>query len=532
MNTGTTMFYERRQTTSPISFMDRRKLQRRSDGKSPSIERRRLFSQIRQFERQAVQIPVHLLMDGREISGHTQNVSLGGLLIKINSPLDTGTPITAQFSFGESFCYLNIVGQVVFCSPRGNNGSSQNVVGIKFSAIRDIDQKILSTAIQALRETPATEGKSSVSIVVAKDNLAPRVMDFPLKTSKSLKETVTPAVRKSTVHASKIIGWGSYLPPQEITAEDINKRFNAEGYKNVGAVVEMLTGVKSRRYASSELYPSDLAAMAANDALNESGMNAKDLDVIVYCGIAKDFDEPATAIVVQDKIGAKNAYAFDVVNACNGFVTAVDILDAMIASGRCENGIVVTGEKVSIAIDWKPKTKNDFKLCVFSYTIGDAGGAAILSRVSPNEHRGIRARWFSSTSEHWRLALAGTLEGANEYDKFFRSQGLELEAAAIKLAPKGLEEIMQMLNWNLEDISLVIPHQIPSTFTDNLYHKAMGIPYDKLMWTFPHYGNIATASMPVAMREAIRTRKIKPEEKILLAGIAAGFSVGLIGLIS
>lgn len=83
MNTGTTMFYERRQTTLPISFMDRRKLQRRSDGKSPSIERRRLFSQIRQFERQAVQIPVHLLIDGGEISGHTQNVSLGGLLIKL-----------------------------------------------------------------------------------------------------------------------------------------------------------------------------------------------------------------------------------------------------------------------------------------------------------------------------------------------------------------------------------------------------------------------------------------------------------------
>ncbi|MBI1822792.1 MAG: PilZ domain-containing protein [Nitrospirae bacterium] len=532
MSAGTAVFYERRKSIAPIDFTDRRRAERRSNLESPSSERRRLASQLRRFDREVIRIPVHLHVDGKEISGHTQNISLSGLLILISDPLPAGTPVTLQISFGESFCYLNISGQVVFCSAGKNNGTNHYISGIKFSAIHDFDQKILSTAIHALKQNTITEGKSSVSVTIAKDNMSQGILDFHYQTLKSLEEKVRPAIRKSTVHASKIVGWGSYLPPQEITAEEINKMFRAEGYKNVGAVVETLTGIKSRRYASADLFPSDLAGMAARDALNNAGMDAKDLDVIIYCGIAKDFDEPATAIVVQDKIGAKDAYAFDLVNACNGFVTGIDILDSMIASGRCENGMVVTGEKVSIAIDWEPKTKDDFKLCIFSYTIGDAGGAAVLTRATVNEPRGIRARWFSSNSEYWRLALAGTLEGANEHNKFFRSHGTDLETAAVKLAPKGLEKIMQILNWNMEDISLVIPHQIPTTFTDNLYHKAMGIPHDKLMWTFPYYGNIATASMPIAMCEAIRTKRVKQEDKVLLAGIAAGFSVGLIGLIS
>lgn len=150
---------------------------------------------------------------------------------------------------------MNIAGQVVFCSPNGNNGAFHYLTGIKFSAIRDVDQKILSVAIQTLRENRSTEGKSSVNIVVAKDNVASGIMDLHLRTSKSFEKQATPAVRKSTVHASKIIGWGSYLPPHEITAQDITMRVKGEGYKNVGEVVEMLTGIKTRRYADLNSIP-------------------------------------------------------------------------------------------------------------------------------------------------------------------------------------------------------------------------------------------------------------------------------------
>jgi len=260
-------------------------------------------------------------------------------------------------------------------------------------------------------------------------------------------------------------------------------------------------------------------------------MDPRDLDVILFFGISRDFHEPATANVVQDKIGATNAYVYDLANACNGFITAVDTLDAMIASGRCENGLVVTGELISPYIDWQPKTKKDFKLTMFSYTIGDSGGAAVLSRVASDEKRGIQARWFSSEGSHWRLALAGELQDANANNLYFRSQGLELEKASIEIMPKGFEEILGLLGWNLSDIDLVIPHQIPVSILENMYHKAVGIPLEKLYWTFPSYGNLATASMPVAMCDALKTKRVKAGDKVILAGAAAGFSGGYIGLV-
>src|SRR3569832_1909995 len=137
MNTGTAVFYERRKSIAPIDFTDRRRTERRGSAGSASSERRRLASQLRQSDREVIRIPVHFHIDGKDISGHTQNISLGGLLILISNPISAGTPVTLQISFGESFCYFNISGQVVFCGAGKNNGTAHYLSGIKFSAIHD-----------------------------------------------------------------------------------------------------------------------------------------------------------------------------------------------------------------------------------------------------------------------------------------------------------------------------------------------------------------------------------------------------------
>jgi 3-oxoacyl-[acyl-carrier-protein] synthase-3 len=305
----------------------------------------------------------------------------------------------------------------------------------------------------------------------------------------------------------------------------------ASGFKNVGKVVEGLTGIKSRRYDSPDRFPSDLAADASIKALKNAGIDAKDLDVIIFFGISRDFDEPATANVLQEKIGARNSYAFDIANACNGFVSAVDMLDSLIASGRCETGLVATGELISPYIDWAPKSKEDFKKTIFSYTICDAGGAAVLTRVNRGEDRGICARWFLNDGNHWRLAIAGAMEEAKPYGKFFKSKGLELEQASIERMPEGIKEVLGLLRWTVEDVDLVIPHQIPISIQRNLYEKALNLPEDKLFWTFPKYGNNATASMPVAVCEAMEQGRLKQGDKVLLLGAAAGFSGGIVGLV-
>lgn len=486
-------------------------------------------SELRRFKRETLKLPVRLQMQDREISGYTQEFSPGGLRLVIDSSLKPGTSLALQCSFG-GVCYLNISGQVIYCLPLDNELAGSFSVGVKFSAIRQWEETILTSTITELRQNVPTQGKSLLTICVSKDALAAEAASIAIHSPRSLEDWISPP-RRSCIHASKIIGWGSYLPEKEITNQEISSRATASNYKNVGEVVETLTGIKSRRYATHEQYPSDLAEKAAREALKNAGVDPQDLEVIIFFGISRDFHEPATANVVQEKLGATNAYVYDLANACNGFITAVDTLDSMIAAGRCENGLVVTGELISPYIDWQPKTKRDFKLSIFGYTIGDSGGAAVLTRVQPGENRGIRARWFHSAGSQWRLALAGELEGANENNKYFRSQGRELEETSIKIMPAGFQEITQMLGWSISDIDLVIPHQIPTSILENMYHKAVGIPLEKLFWTFPHYGNLATASMPVAACEAMKSGKVRPGDKVLLAGAAAGFSAGYIGLV-
>ncbi len=526
----TTAFYERRKESEHINFQDRRIIQRRKYEASISQEHRRLASQMRRYEREAFKIPVRLKVQDKEISGYTHDICPEGLLVFTDTAMSPGTPMALKFSFGRDVCHLNVSGQVAFCRSTENNGSNRHAIGIKFAGVRDFEKKILISAIQELKQSPETQEKSLLNILVSTDTLAQKAADFSIRTPKTFEERPG-VVRKSCVHASKIIGWGSYHPRREITAEDITAYVQNKKFKNVGKVVEALTGIKSRRYDSPDKFPSDLAAEASLEALKNAGMDASDLDVIIFFGISRDFDEPATANVLQEKIGATKSYVFDIGNACNGFVTAVDILDSLIASGRCETGLVATGELISPYIDWAPRSKEDFKHSIFSYTIGDAGGAAVLTRVNRGEDRGIRARWFLNDGSHWRLAIAGTLPGANPYDKFFKSKGLELELISLEYMPIGLKEILALLGWNLEDVDLVIPHQIPISIQENVYQKVLGIPKDKLIWTFQQHGNNATASMPVAICEALKQGRVEEGDKVLLLGGAAGYSVGMIGVI-
>lgn len=473
-----------------------------------------------------LRIPVNIRVQDMTITGVTQDISPDGLQFVSQASLSQGVPLELTCSFGE-LCYLNLAGHVAYCHPHHTAG---NLIGVKLVAVRPWEHTILRSAIEELGQNPAIHPQSFLSISMVEDALALEASHVSPTQDFRPRRVSTPGHR-SCVHASKIVGWGAYLPDRVVPSPEINDLVTTTAHKNVGDVVEALTGIKTRRYAGMHQCPSDLAVSAARQALNDAGMDPKDLDAIIFFGISRDFHEPATANVVQDKLGATNAYVYDLANACNGFITAVDTLDAMITAGRCENGLVVTGELISPYIDWAPRTKQDFKLSIFGYTISDSGGAAVLTRTAPGESRGIKARWFASAGSHWDLAIAGELEGANPHNKYFRSRGLDLEATSIQIMPHGYQEIMHQLDWTESDLALVIPHQIPISILKNMYHKAVGIPLDKLHWIFPDHGNLATASMPVAMCNALETGKVKPGDKLLLAGAAAGFSAGYIGLV-
>src|SRR2546422_4334523 len=153
------------------------------------------------------------------------------------------------------------------------------------------------------------------------------------------------------------------------------------------------------------LFRSDLAVEASLIAFKNAGIDPKDVEVIISCGIARDVEEPATANIIQEKLGAHNAYCFDLANACNGFVSAIDVLDSFIASGRCEIGLVTGGEVISQYVNWDPETRDELRLSTMGYTLGDGGGAAVLTRVTAGDQRGLKASWFLSDSSYWRAAV-------------------------------------------------------------------------------------------------------------------------------
>jgi 3-oxoacyl-[acyl-carrier-protein] synthase-3 len=526
-----TLYYERRKEEKPVDINKRNNGGRRNGGKTVASEQRRLASQIRRYEREGFKIPVRLKTSDGEVSGFTHDICPEGLLVFSETSLSPGSPLSLRFFFGESFCSLNISGQVLFCRLVEKEGAARHAIGMKFSGIRDFEKKMLASTVRELRQHPDTYQKSLLNISVSTDTLSQEAAEFSIRIPRTFEERRN-AIGKYSIHASKITGWGAYLPDKEVTTDDINAMLDSKGFKRVGSVVKHLTGIRSRRYVGSgERFPSDMAVKAGNQALKKAGMDPKELDVIIFCGVSRDVEEPATANIVREKMGAKNAYVFDLANACNGFISGIDVVDSFIASNRCETGLVVAGENMSQYVTWDPLSRKDLKLSSMSYTFGDGAGAAVVCRAQDGDQQGIRANWFLSDSSYWHVAVIPLVEAVNGNKRLFKSIGSEIEKAALKHVPIGVEETMDKLNWKIEDIDLVIPHQVSSHIITNLFYKRLGMPPEKIFWSFPRHGNVGAASMPVAVCEAYKEGRLKAGDKVLFVGGSGGFGVGIMGLV-
>ncbi|MEW6058507.1 MAG: PilZ domain-containing protein, partial [Bdellovibrionota bacterium] len=176
-----TAFYERRKQNESISFCDRRNGHRRKDERTVTSNKRRLAIQLRHYERLNFHIPIRLKLREKEISGHTSNISKDGLMVVCEKAVKIGTPLTLQFSFGESFCYMNIAGQVIFCSTKENGVQGRYAIGIRFSAIRDWEQKVLASAVQELNSKPELLEYSLLSVSLHEDDLALEAAKFHIE---------------------------------------------------------------------------------------------------------------------------------------------------------------------------------------------------------------------------------------------------------------------------------------------------------------------------------------------------------------
>jgi 3-oxoacyl-[acyl-carrier-protein] synthase-3 len=485
-----------------------------------------LATDLRRCRRAPARIPVTLTLDGRAHSIHTHDIGADGMQLATNVELAAKTPVIVHWRF-NGHDHRDIAGLVVHSTSREGTPPGHYRTGIMFLGRREWETKLLAAAAERLLAHPEDQVDSTIAVSVAGHAPSLGQKKFYCRSRQPAGGELG-TLRTATPHAAKIVGWGAYVPPNEIGNDDVNAILKVKGAAtNFADIVSRLTGIETRRYAGSAMLPSDLAVKASRQALKRAGIDPMDLDVIISCGVARDVEEPATAYIVQEKLGADRAYCFDLVNACNGFISALDVLDSFIASGRCKTGLVAVGDILSQYITWDARSPNDLHMSSMGYTFGDAGGAAVLTRRGETDTQGLHGSWFLSDGSYWKVAVIPLID---QQARYFKSNASNIERAALEHVPGGVEKVMAHLGWTVEDITLVIPHQVSSQIIEDLFYKRLRMPPEKVFWSFPRHGNVGAASMPVALCNALDAGVVASGDRILLVGGSGGFGAGVLGL--
>lgn len=333
---------------------------------------------------------------------------------------------------------------------------------------------------------------------------------------------------------SRIAGTGIYLPDQRVTTRDLMREIDSKARFGVSEDwLERVTGIREKRVTSPGILPSDMAVTAAREALDRAEVTPREVDAIIYTGLTRDYLEPATAHIVQAKLGADNASVFDISNACHGFMNGLHVMDALIATGQVRNGLVVTGEQGSLftnqAIDVLKnggQERAQLNALAANLTVGDAGAAVTMGPKSIPDH-GFAGFMLQSQGQHAQLC---TIRGPIAQGPAITDMPAMVEQGS-KLIPAMLKEfIYRRLNWRIEDLVKCLIHQIGTKALFKI-HKLAGVPPSIMPKTVDFLGNLITANIPLNIHYCVSNKEIRTGDKIYLSGSGSGISLSQAGLI-
>ena len=310
---------------------------------------------------------------------------------------------------------------------------------------------------------------------------------------------------------SKIISTGSYLPEKILTNDDLSKLVDTSD-----DWIRTRSGIRSRHIAADGEQTSDLALAAAKHALEAAGLAALDIDLLVVATTTPDVIFPSTACIVQDKLGAKNAVAFDIQAVCSGFVYALSIVDKMVAAGTYKNALIIGAEIYSRILNWKDRTT-----CVL---FGDGAGAVVLTQ---SQTPGILAtKLHSDGSRRNILNVPGHVRNGVVYgDPHVHMDGPAVFKMAVHVMADVCNETLAMANMTAVDIDWLVPHQANVRIIDAT-GKRLGVAPEKTIVTVQEQGNTSAASIPLALDAAVRDGRIKAGDVVQTVGVGGGFTWG------
>ena len=315
---------------------------------------------------------------------------------------------------------------------------------------------------------------------------------------------------------SRIIGTGSYLPNEAVTNDELAARLAKDGVETSDEWIRSRTGIEQRYLASPNQTSSDLALFAAQNALEMAEVLPSEIDLIIVATTSPDMTFPSTACLLQAKIGADNAAAFDVQAVCSGFVYALTTADAMVRAGQAKKALVVGSEVFSRMLDWKDRTS-----CVL---FGDGAGAVVLEA---SEEAGILAsRIHSNGRLSSILNVSSSIQGGKVVgNPFMYMDGQAVFKNAVSALGDVAQEVLDAANMNAEQLDWLIPHQANLRII-SATAKRLNFPMEKVIVTVNQHGNTSAASVPLAFDTAVRDGRITKGQTVLVQGVGGGFTWG------
>jgi 3-oxoacyl-[acyl-carrier-protein] synthase-3 len=321
-----------------------------------------------------------------------------------------------------------------------------------------------------------------------------------------------------SLQAVGIIGTGKYVPDRILT----NKELETMVDTNDEWIVTR-TGIRERRIAAQEQATSDLAFNASKKAMAAAGVTAEELDLIIVATVTPDMSFPSTACLLQDKLGARKAAAFDLSAACSGFIYGLATASSMIATGMYRHVLVVGAECLSRITDY-----TDRNTCIL---FGDGAGAVVLGPVA--EGKGFRSFELGADGGGGDLLkvcgggsrMPATAESVTGKQHFIEMAGSEVFKFAVRIMGNAAEEALSKAGMVKSDIDLLVPHQANIRIIQSALNR-LDLPQEKCMINLDKYGNVSAASIPIALAEAVEQGKVNDGDCLVLVGFGGGLTWG------
>ncbi len=315
----------------------------------------------------------------------------------------------------------------------------------------------------------------------------------------------------------RVAGTGSYLPERVMTNRELEECVDTSD-----EWITSRTGIRERRIAKEGEFTSHMASEAARRALEQAGVAAADIELIVVATITPDTLTPATACYVQQQIGSLKAVAFDVSAACSGFLYAMELARHAVGAGAFRNALIIGAEKLSAFVDW-----NDRNTCVL---FGDGAGAAVLLPSTNGGGRILSSTLGTDGAQAELLNIPGGGSacpappgGAAAKPAVLSMQGREVFKHAVNAMRKAANDAIAAAGLAIADIDLIIPHQANLRIIDAIVER-LDFKRDNVFINLDKYGNTSAAAVAIALDEAHREGRVKPGDRILLVAFGAGLT--------